>query len=277
MNTAVRGLDEWVARLDVAGIPVLKRTVRDIARLQADAENSEVRDVVEVLSHDPLMTLILLRYLQQHKRSSQLNEVVRIEQVLMMLGLHTFFTQVAPQGIVEEHLKGKLFALTGLLHAVKRATRAAWYARDWAVRLKDLRFDEIRMVALMHNFAEILMWCHAPEEMARIHALQMQDRTRRTREVQREVLGFRIAELQLELARRWQLPELLIDFMQQNYAQEKRMRTIVLAINLSRHAENGWNDAALPDDYRDIGELLHMTEEEAMIMVQGPQVTVPMH
>ena len=276
MDTTDRGVDEWVGRLENAEIPVLKRTARDLARLQADPDHTEVRDVAEVLSHDPMMTLLLLRYVQQNKRSSQLNELVQIEQALMMLGMQTFFSRLAGQPVAEDSLRGQMQALTGMLHAVQRATRAAWFARDWAVRLKDLHFDEIRIVALMHNFAEILLWCHAPEPMSRIRQLQMKDRSRRSRDVQTEMLGFKISDLQLELARRWNLPGLLIDFMQRNYAQERRMRIIVLAINLSRHAENGWNDAALPDDYSEIGELLHLPADEVMQMVQGEQVAVPL-
>jgi hypothetical protein len=43
---------------------------------------------------------------------------------------------------------------------------------------------------------------------------------------------------------------------------------VVLAANLARHAANGWDDAALPDDFRAIGELLRMSAEDVMIMLE---------
>ena len=45
------------------------------------------------------------------------------------------------------------------------------------------------------------------------------------------------------------------------------MRNIILAINLTRHAANGWDDAALPDDYKQIGELLNMSAQQAEQLV----------
>ncbi len=49
--------------------------------------------------------------------------------------------------------------------------------------------------------------------------------------------------------------------------QQPRVRNVVLAVNLARHSANGWGDAALPDDYKDIGELLRMPAERIMIML----------
>ncbi|MEO6974856.1 MAG: metal-dependent hydrolase, partial [Gallionella sp.] len=46
-----------------------------------------------------------------------------------------------------------------------------------------------------------------------------------------------------------------------------RVRNVVLAVNLARHSANGWNDTALPDDYRDIGELLRMPAEQVKASV----------
>jgi len=42
---------------------------------------------------------------------------------------------------------------------------------------------------------------------------------------------------------------------------------ITLAVNLARHSANGWNDAALPDDYQEIGDLLRIPASEAMALV----------
>ncbi len=38
-------------------------------------------------------------------------------------------------------------------------------------------------------------------------------------------------------------------------------------VNLARHSANGWEDSALPDDYKDIGELLGMTPENVMDII----------
>jgi len=54
-------------------------------------------------------------------------------------------------------------------------------------------------------------------------------------------------------------------------ANQQRVRNVSLAVNLARHSTNGWNDAALPDDYTDIGKLLHMHPEEVKVMIAAQE------
>lgn len=43
---------------------------------------------------------------------------------------------------------------------------------------------------------------------------------------------------------------------------------MALASRLARHSANGWFDAGLLDDYRDIAQLLKLSEEEAWQRIQ---------
>jgi HD-like signal output (HDOD) protein len=158
-------------------------------------------------------------------------------------------------------------ALVQLLRVLHRAHRASAYAYDWAVRLSDLHYEDVRIAALLHDLAEILMWNFAPQKMMQIRAMQQQDKTLRSRAVQEEVFGFTLGDLQKALVKQWELPELLLTLMDDENAQKPRVRNVQLAVNLARHSANGWDDAALPDDYKDIGELLRMPAEQVMVML----------
>lgn len=263
----INGLEGWVAFLGHAEIPVLKQTARDLALLRENAERLSARGVTEIIARDPMMTVKLLRYLQQHKHRKQEHEVMQVEQALLMLGVEAFFNKLAPKPLVEEALRGQTGALVHMLHAVRRSHRASSYALDWAVRLRDLHFEEARIAALLHDLAELLMWCFAPDDMLEIRAMQQRDKTLRSQVAQEQVFGFPLAALQSALAREWNLPTLLLALMDSARAGEPRVRNVVLAVNLARHSANGWDDAALPDDYRDIGDLLHMKPEEVMVML----------
>jgi HD-like signal output (HDOD) protein len=263
----VTGLEGWVDFLTGADIPVLKQTARDLAALHEDQNRLSARGVALVISVDPMMTVKLLRYLQQHKRRSQTSEVALVEQALIMLGVEAFFTKIPANPTVQDVLKGQTDALVHLLHRVHRAHRASEYAYDWAVRLSDLHYEEVRIAALLHDLAEILMWCFAPRDMMKIRALQQQDKSLRSRNAQEQVLGFHLADLQKALVQKWDLPELLLTLMDDENAQKPRVRNVQLAVNLARHSANGWDDAALPDDYKDIGELLRIPAEQVMVMV----------
>jgi HD-like signal output (HDOD) protein len=220
------------------------------------------------------MTVKLLRYLQQHKRRSQTSEVMQVEQALIMLGVESFFNKITAELTVQNVLKGQMDALVHLLHRIHRAHRASEYAYDWAVRLSDLHYEEIRIAALLHDLAEILMWCFAPQDMLNIRNIQLQDKSLRSRSVQEQVLGFSLGDLQKALVQKWELPELLLTLMDDQNAQKPRVRNVTLAVNLARHSANGWDDAALPDDYKDIGELLRMPAEQIMVMVGAAAGTV---
>lgn len=260
-------LQEWVARLSQSELPVLKHTARDLAALRADEVNLNAHAISRVIASDPVMTVKLLRYLQSHKRRAQTSEVIQVEQALLMLGLEPFFNNVAAQPLIEDMLKAHTVALPPLLRVVHRSHRASEYAYDWAVQLRDLHFEEVRVAALLHDIAEILMWCFAPDQMLEIRALQQHDKSLRSRDAQQRVLGFALVELQKELAIKWGLPELLLKLMDDAHATNSRVRNVVLAVNLARHSANGWDDAALPDDYRDIGAMLRMPADEVFMMI----------
>ncbi len=260
-------LNEWVVRLSKSELPVLKHTARDLTALREDEDKLSAHAIAHAIERDPVMTVKLLRYLQSHKHRAQTSDVVQVEQALLMLGMEPFFKHVAPQPLIEDLLKTHPVALPPLLRMVHRAHRASEYAFDWAVYQHDLHFEEVRVAALLHDIAEILMWCFAPDSMLKIRDIQLNDKALRSHDVQQQVLGFTLGELQKELAVRWGLPELLITLMNGTSSHTPRVRTVTLAINLARHSANGWDDAALPDDYKALGELLHLPFDQAMAMV----------
>lgn len=262
-----RTLGYWVALLTHADLPVLKQTARDLDLLRADENRVTVNSIAEIIARDPMMTVKLLRYLQQHKHKIQTAEVIQVTQVLLMLGIEPFFNRIPAQPLVEEMLKPHIVALPPMLRVVRRSHRASEYAKDWAVHLRDLHYEEVRIAGLLHDIAEILMWCFSPAKMLEIHSIQKKDHTLRSRDVQQRILGFALPDLQRELARQWELPKLLLMLMNDASAMQPRVRNVLLAVNLARHSTHGWDDPALPDDYRDIGELLRIPPADVMMMV----------
>jgi HD-like signal output (HDOD) protein len=267
MQHETKGLDHWVSLLSQSEIPVLKQTARDLATLQEDENKLSARSVAQVIAVDPMMTVKVIRYLQEHKHRSQTSEVIQVEQALIMMGVGAFFTKIPPAPLVQEVLAGHTDALIQLLHVVHRSHRASQYAYDWAVRLSDLHYEEIRIAALLHDLAEMVMWCFAPQEMLQIRAMQQHDKALRTKTAQEEVFGFNLLDMQKQLVKKWELPELLLTLMDDACSNHQRVRNVVLAVNLARHSANGWDDAALPDDYTDIAGLLRVKPEQVMVMV----------
>lgn len=269
MAQQAKSMAEWLALFGRADIPVLRHTARDLEGLRADQSLLNASSIANVVTDDPLMTVKLLRYMQMHKRNSQAYELVDVKQMLLMMGLDTFFRAVPAKPVVEGALQGHLDALVCLLQTVRRAQRSADYAFDWALRLHDLHAQEVLVSALLSHVAEMLMWCFNPEQMLEIRRRQLADKTLRSAEVQTEVLGFTGVELQRQLTLEWKLPELLQNLMDPALAQTPRVRNVMLAVNLARHSAQGWDDAALPDDYVEIGKLLRMEPSRVMALVKA--------
>lgn len=266
MQQDIHDLAGWIAHLARVEIPVLRSTARALAALREDPNRIDARSVAQVVTRDPLMTVKVLRHFQQ-RRSERQRDVIQVEQAVMMLGMEAFFADVRPEPLVEDVLLGNVDALTSLLRVVRRAQRASRYAAEWAGRLVDLRWEEVRIAALLHDLADLLMWCFAPDTMLAIRAAQRRDATLRSRDVQQQMLGFAMLDLQRALTREWALSELLLRLMDDDAAQQPRVRNVVLAVNLARHSADGWDNAALPDDYAQIADLLRIRPEEVPPLV----------
>lgn len=267
MHQEAKDLHGWVVFLSNIEIPILKQTMRDLQALREDGDNASAHAISIIIARDPMMTALLLRYLQKHKHRSQTNEVLEIEQALLMLGIEPFFNHVFSKITVEEILGKHIPALLATLRVVHRSHRASEYAFDWAVRRRDLHFEEVRVAALLRDMSEILMWCFAPAEMLKVKELQDQNKSMRSGAAQEQIFGFKLVSLQKALVQEWQLPALLLKLMSAENSQQPRVLNVVLADRLARHSSHGWDDAALPDDYKQIGELLNMKVEDVTEIV----------
>ena len=257
-------LESWVSYLSQADIPVLKRTARELTRLRENEENVTGRQVAGVILQDPLMTLRVLAYIEATRRTNQTADITTIDRAVMMIGITPFFAKFDGLPQVEDSLKEQPQALIGLLRVIARARQAAMFARDWAVLRHDLDIDEVIIAALLHDCAEILLWCFAPTLMLTVRTLQSENPRLRSAAAQQTVLGIRGTELQLALAKAWRLPELLLSLMDDTHVEHPRARNVIHAVNLARHSANGWDDPAIPDDIADIGKLLGISGASLM-------------
>lgn len=261
IDQPLANLDAWVSCLTQTGLPVLRHTIQDMEGLRENAANANGRVVAGVILHDPLMTLRVLAYIDTHRRQRQTTDITTIDRAIMMIGIMPFFRDFQNLPVAEEQLREHPQALLGLLKAINRARRAAHWARDWAILRRDMDVDEIMLATLLHDVAELLMWMLAPRLALEFRRRQLAQPHQRSVILQKEVYGIPLFQLKLALAQAWRLPELLIQLMDDQCVADPRVRNVKLAVDLARHSANGWNDAALPDDFKDIRELLHISQE----------------
>lgn len=269
MAPRLQTIEQWVAMLREAELPVLGRTVSELARLQADEALATPQRVAVTVLHDPFMTVKVLQYLQHHRNLRRSADITTIAHALMMLGMSPFFEHFSVQPAIEDRLAADAASLCGVRQVMSRARHAALYARDWARLRHDVDPEEVMVAALLHDMAEMLLWCYAPQMALEIVARQRHDRSLRSERAQREVIGFRLIDLQLAMVKAWQLPELLQVLIDDDHARNPRATNVALAAAVARHSAHGWDDPALPDDFEGIGRLLNISDHAARDRVIG--------
>lgn len=273
MSDANDSIHSWIDCLKNTPIPVLKHTARELNRLKNDEAHLSTRAISAIVLDDPFMVFKVIIYAKTHQGRHQMQDLVQVEQAILMMGTEAFFNHLSLEPLVEDQLKNNIPALTHLLRLIKRAHRAAFYAGDWAAIHKDLHSEEVRIAALLHDLAEMFMWCFAPNKMNQIFAMQHADKTLRSKIAQEQVFGFKLQDLQKELIETFHLPAILTRLIEEDEYNDYRTKNVSLAVNLARHSANGWNDAALPDDYRDIAEFLRVDIERAKYIIGVPNTS----
>jgi len=262
LDHPLQEIDDWVVLFSDNSLPVLRATKRHLEEMRADIDRVDARELARIVLQDPIMTVKVLAFIQPIRGRSLQHDITTIASAIMMAGIHPFFHRFEELITIEDMLKGvDPHALLGVLQTIRRAQRAAEYAHDWAVWRHDINMEEVRIAALLHDLAEILVWCFAPKLGLAIHAQQVAQPTMRSADAQRNTLGLVFQDIQLALCTAWHLPELLQHLIDDANAEQPRVRNVTLAVRLARHSAHGWDDPALPDDYTDIGQLLNLTPE----------------
>lgn len=274
LDQALPNLDSWVSYFSQENLPILRRTARQLAAARENIDDINGRDIAAIVLQDPLLTVRVLAYIQPMANQRLRNDITTIDQAIVMQGVEPFFRRFENLPVVEDGLSAHPQALLGMLHTVRRAQRAARYANDWAYWRHDMNVEEVVVATLLHELAEILIWCFSPTLALRIKAMKRMDRNLRSTVAQHAVLGVTLADIQQALCRAWHLPELMITLTDDKQADHPRVRNVLLAINLARHSAEGWDDAALPDDYKDIANLLHLNLDTVKKRIGVPEAVV---
>ena len=268
LTTALPDLAAWTRHFAAADIPVLGDTADSLESLRANEDGVDANLLGEVIAPDPLMTLKLMAHAARHRSSRLVTDPETVTAVIVMMGITPFFKRFGPQPAVEDHLQDLPQALAGLRDVLRRGRRAARFALAFAVHRMDANTSVIHQAALLHDFAELLLWVHAPRLGLALQSAQQVDPTLRSADVQRRLLNIELGDLQQSLMKTWRLSEMLTRITDDRHADHPSVRTVLLAIRVARHSAHGWSNPALPDDVTELAELLQLSNAATMTLLQ---------
>lgn len=267
-----RDLASWMRRFDPMALPVLAGTAAALEEWRLNEDAVDARLLAQTLMRDPLMTLKLFAHVAQTTRGGRWDDergaAETVTAALVMLGIGPFFRTFGPQPVAEEWLQATPGAIDGFGAVLRRAHRAAAFALGFAAHRLDPDAAVLHEAALLHDFAEMLMWLRAPALAGEVADMLRATPGLRTAQAQRDRFNVELPDLQHALMLAWRLPPLLVRITDDRHADDPQVRNVLLAIRVARHSANGWEDPALPDDIHDVADLLQMGEAPVRRLLQ---------
>ncbi|CAN5330170.1 hypothetical protein BH11PSE10_BH11PSE10_20160 [soil metagenome] len=267
LRQALPDLLQWTALFQAAEIPVLAETATALELLRSNEDAVDANSLGELIATDPLLTLKVLAHaadVSSRRTSGLLTDIETVTAALVLMGITPFFNTFGPQPTVEDRLAGYPDALLGLRRVLNRADRSARFALGFAIHRLDPDAAVLHSAALLHDFAEMLLWVHAPELAMQLEAKRLAQPHSRSVALQRELLHIELSELEQSLMKAWHLPELLAHMTDDRRVNDPQVQSVKLAVRLARHTADGWDNAAVPDDLSEIGTLLNMKPEHTL-------------
>ena len=155
----LRDLSAWLAYFRAAPIPVLDATADAVRELAANEDAVDPHSLAETVAADPLMTLKLLAHVGSNSRRE--TDVETVVGALVLLGIGPFFRHFGELPTVGQALGDTTDAAqahAGLRAVLARSHRAAQFALGFAAHRMDPDAVVIDEAALLHGFAELLLW-----------------------------------------------------------------------------------------------------------------------
>jgi HD-like signal output (HDOD) protein len=257
--------EAWTERLCACALPVQRATRKSIELCRAQPERVDANMLADIVLRDPLMCLRVLVNVARKLAGRLSTQSETVTAALVLIGIEPFFRDFADLPVVEEQLAQRPAALAGAQAAVQRAHCAARLAAAFAIHLQDEDVELLHQAALLEDFATLLLWCEAPEWALQIAARQHDDPTLRSADIQREILGVELPLLGHRLMDRWGLP---LSLRQLGQGARRGALTVKLAVQIARHLQTNWHNAALTDDFAQLGLLLHVPPHAAAALVR---------
>ena len=267
LDRPLTSLSAWVTHFCAQDIPILSTSVEALECLRAAEDEVDAHLVGETFSIDPLMTLKVLVATAQLGRERRNADAETVTSAVVLMGITPFFATFGLQPSVEQWLLGHPEALEGVEAVLRRSERAARYALAFAAHRMDQDAQIIHSAALLHDFAEVLLWCHAPTLAQEIRRLQSADPSLRSVKAQRQVLGIELSALEQALMKAWHLPPLLTHITDERCEADAQVQCVRLAVRLARHSAKSWDNPAIPDDLKEISALLNLGTEPTKRLV----------
>ncbi len=272
-GAAPQGLSEWLVHIREQDMPAFGNTVESVRGLIADDMASAGR-LASVILRDQAMTTKVLRLANSAYFNTVRQGVSTISRAIVVLGFDAVADMAIGLSLVDALLKGGVRGR--VTHEMARCFLAATVARGLARMRGEGRAEEVFIAALLARVGEMAFWCFGGQQAEALDAQLAEGADdAQIQGIQQAVLGFRLRQLSVQLAREWRLGSLLHEALDVSGRPGPLVESIRHGHAIAQAVNVGWDSPALrqalsgaagfakvtPDELKD--EVVRMAQEAA--------------
>lgn len=247
----------WVQRIRDQDMPAFGATVALIHSITEDDSASTDR-LARVILQDAAMTTKVLKLANSAFYNPARQTISTISRAIVVLGFNVVAEMSVGIQLVDALLAGG--ARQRVVDEMARSFHAAVLARALAGMRGDGHSEEVFIAALLSRVGEMAFWAFGGQTAARLDTLISAGESP-PEDVQQAVLGFRLRQISLGLAREWKLGPLLLASLEGGRRASIAEGTVRHALDLAREALDDWRPESSREVIVEAAKFVHRSEE----------------
>ncbi|MFN3983840.1 MAG: HDOD domain-containing protein [Rhodocyclaceae bacterium] len=249
---------EWVARIREEEMPALGATVAMVRSVTAD-EKASTAKLAQSILQDAAMTAKVLKLANSAFYNPARQNISTISRAIVVLGLNVVAEMAIGIRLVDALVSGGV--RQRVVEDMARGFHSAVLARSLARLRRDARSEEVFIAALLSRVGEMAFWAFGGTVAERL------DTTLRSGgltfdEAQQVVLGFKLRQISLGLAREWKLGPLLLSVLEGGRNPAPTEQAIHYAHRLAQELRHGWHAPDVKVLVDELAEFAAISPEE---------------
>ncbi len=255
-------LNEWTHVLCNEEMPIFSNTALSIHNVLND-DRKGAMELASVILQDPNLTVKLLKISNTpHYNPSRL-KMVTVSRAIIMIGSEV----IRELTLVCSFLDAILSSINKnqANEEIAQAIHAAVQAKSIAVAANDASPEEVFIATLLNHIGSISFWCFCGEQGGRIQELINMGCSHEAAE--RQVLGFKLADLGVSLSKAWKLGGLI----------EEALKPVVLSkdpradlVHLGYEVTEAIKEGVRSTKYQDcIKKIERLTQQPKQVIVEN--------
>ncbi|MCG5499959.1 HDOD domain-containing protein [Ectothiorhodospira lacustris] len=218
-------LEDWTHMLREQEMPIFSSTVQTIHDIIGD-ERKGAMDLATAILQDPNLTAKLLKLSNSLYYNPYRKKIVTVSRAIVILGIDVIRELVLACSFFEAILSPRNKRRAH--EEIAQAIHAAVHAKAIAIAAGDAHPEEVFIAALLQNIGRIAFWCFCRDQGERLEGLLQEGHIPQDA-AERQVLGFRLAELDVSLCKSWNLKGLIEEAIRKSpKVFDPRMRIVNL-------------------------------------------------